>query len=284
MEESADKTVNNVLGILSNMVRVAKNLKVIREMPLEKFGLFKVDNSKPPPFYAEEELGRLVKAALKLGKHIAAAVLLGADAGLRCGEILALPPYGVKWQLRTIHIDRQVWRTIVDSPKGGRARDVPMTDRLEWTLKSLGQVKGDRLLQRKDGLPYNVKQMRALVAQAQFEAGLEATGNLHILRHTFCTRLAMKGVPPVTIQKLAGHAHLSTTMRYMHVVKGAEAAAIAELNARLPDEGLSHGEYEGAAGSFGRILVVSTEATKTSVLSPIYWSGKRDLNCIKGER
>jgi integrase len=43
-----------------------------------------------------------------------------------------------------------------------------------------------------------------------------------------------EGVPPVTIQKLAGHVHLSTTLRYMHVVKGAEEAAIAELNAPLP--------------------------------------------------
>ena len=271
MEEHADKTVNNVLAILSNMVRVAKDLKVIREMPIEKFGLFRVDTSKPPPYYTEEELGRLVAAALKLGRNVAAAVLLGGDAGLRCGEILAFPPFGVKWQLRSIHVDRQVWRTVVDSPKGGKTRDVPMTDRLEWVLKSLGHVKGERLLLRDDRQPYNVKQLRALIAQAQFEAGLESTGNVHILRHTFCTRLAMKGVPPVTIQKLAGHAHLGTTMRYMHVVKGAEAAAIAELNAPLPraEVGDPVPVPDRTVGDFGRILVDSTEATKTSVLSTV---------------
>ncbi len=34
-----------------------------------------------------------------------------------------------------------------------------------------------------------------------------------------------------TIAKLAGHASLNTTMRYMHVVKGAEDDAIARLGA-----------------------------------------------------
>lgn len=129
-----------------------------------------------------------------------------------------------------------------------------MTDRLEWTLKSLGRVKGDRLLLRDDGHPYAVKQMRALIAQAQVEAGLQETGNMHILRHTFCTRLAMKGVPPITIQKLAGHVHLSTTLRYMHVVKGAEEAAIAELDAPPPRDVVVDSKVKETAAKFGRIV------------------------------
>ena len=38
-----------------------------------------------------------------------------------------------------------------------------------------------------------------------------------ILRHTFCSRLAMKNAPLKLIQELAGHADLGTTMRYMHL-------------------------------------------------------------------
>jgi integrase len=40
---------------------------------------------------------------------------------------------------------------------------------------------------------------------------------VHILRHTFCSHLAMRGAAPKAIQDLAGHQHLSTTMRYMHL-------------------------------------------------------------------
>jgi site-specific recombinase XerD len=49
----------------------------------------------------------------------------------------------------------------------------------------------------------------------QREAGLEATGNVPILRRAFCTRLAMAGKPPTVIQELVGHRHLTTTTRYM---------------------------------------------------------------------
>jgi len=40
---------------------------------------------------------------------------------------------------------------------------------------------------------------------------------LHILRHTFCSRLAARGATAMEIKELAGHADLTTTMRYMHL-------------------------------------------------------------------
>ena len=40
---------------------------------------------------------------------------------------------------------------------------------------------------------------------------------VHILRHTFCSHLAMRGAPARAIQELAGHQDLGTTQRYMHL-------------------------------------------------------------------
>ena len=252
MEEKSSKYVNNVLGILSNMVRTAKRLRVIKELPVDTFGLLKVDNSKPPPFYTEEEYGRLVEAALKLDIRIGAVVLLGGDAGLRAGEIRALAPFNVKWDQRQLHVEHQVWRDVVDTPKSGRGRMVPMTARLTWTLRKLGRVKGDTLL-LDSGKRFEPKRLRGLVKQAQFNAGLEVTGNVHILRHTFCTRLAMARTAPTVIQALAGHKHLTTTMRYMHVVPGVTAEAILALDRPLPT-GFAPEDAEEAAPGFGRIL------------------------------
>ena len=79
-----------------------------------------------------------------------------------------------------------------------------MTYRLAWTIRKLGRVKGDSLLVDDDGQRFSTKRMRSLVKRTQREAGLEATGNVHILRHTFCTRLAMAGKPPKVIRELAG--------------------------------------------------------------------------------
>jgi site-specific recombinase XerD len=73
-----------------------------------------------------------------------------------------------------------------------------------------------------------------LLEAAQKRAGLQATGGLHILRHTFCSHLAMQGGAGEgdPFQELAGHADLSTTMRYMHLSPAATQDAIALLNGR----------------------------------------------------
>ena len=58
-------------------------------------------------------------------------------------------------------------------------------------------------------------------------------GRLHILRHTFCSRLAMRGATAKSIQELAEHQHLSTTQGYMHLSPAARESAIRLLDAPL---------------------------------------------------
>jgi hypothetical protein len=57
---------------------------------------------------------------------------------------------------------------------------------------------------------------------------------LHILRHSFCSHLAMRGAPARAIQELAGHADLTMTQRYMHLTPAALDAALRLL--RLLEE------------------------------------------------
>ncbi len=56
-------------------------------------------------------------------------------------------------------------------------------------------------------------------------------GAIHVLRHTYASHLAMANVPARTIQELARHADLATTMRYMHLSKDAKEEGIAKLQA-----------------------------------------------------
>ncbi len=74
--------------------------------------------------------------------------------------------------------------------------------------------------------------------RAQRRAGLpRASGAVHLLRHTFCSHLAMRGAPAKAIQELTGHAHLSTTLRYLHLSPAARTSAIEPLQ-RAPARGL----------------------------------------------
>jgi site-specific recombinase XerD len=62
--------------------------------------------------------------------------------------------------------------------------------------------------------------MRRVARRANVKPGV------HILRHTFCSHLAMRGVAARAIQELAGHQDLRTTQRYMHLSPMAIESAI----------------------------------------------------------
>jgi hypothetical protein len=80
-----------------------------------------------------------------------------------------------------------------------------------------------------DGQPLTRQMVQYRVLRASRRAKLSQDG-VHILRHTFCSNLAMRGAPPRAIQELAGHRELGMTQRYMHLSPAALDSAIRLLD------------------------------------------------------
>jgi site-specific recombinase XerD len=57
---------------------------------------------------------------------------------------------------------------------------------------------------------------------------------VHILRHTFCSHLVMRGAPMRAIQELVGHQDLTMTQRYSHLTWPALADAVRLLEPPEP--------------------------------------------------
>src|SRR5262249_33730898 len=80
-----------------------------------------------------------------------------------------------------------------------------------------------------DASPLTPKIVSDHVRRAAKDAGLVHPG-VHVLRHSFCSHLAMRGAPARAIQELAGHQDLGTTERYMHLSPAALDRAIRLLD------------------------------------------------------
>jgi integrase len=216
---------------LKSKLKVAVQWSVLERMPCT-VGMLKVAKSEET-FHDFEDYARLVDAARRTGPEALLCVLLGGDAGLRCGEMMALRWSDVDLPRHRLTVRTSEWKGQVTAPKGMKSRHVPLTRRLEDALRAHRHLRGGRVLATPNGTPYTQKMVRNRVLAAAHLAQL-ADGRVHVLRHTFCSHLAMRGVPGRAIQELAGHADLSTTMRYMHLSPAAIESAIRLLEEPIP--------------------------------------------------
>jgi integrase len=146
LAKRSKKTVNNVLAVLGKLLRIAVKWKVIVKLPCT-VELMKVSNVVVK-FYEFGQYKRLVEAADRYDVRSLVLVLLGGDAGLRMGEILALRWCDVDFRRRQIIVQQSVWQGIVDVPKSGKGRVVPMTDALTAALQRARHLRGERVLYR----------------------------------------------------------------------------------------------------------------------------------------
>jgi len=222
LQNRKPKTVNNVLTVLNVLLRTAIEWGVLDTMPCT-VRLLKTPKSEAH-FHDFAAYEQLLDAAKALDPTTHLAVLLGGDAGLRCGELMALEWRDVDLANRRLCVARSEWKGQVTATKGGRIRYVPLTARLADTLRRHRHLRSARVLCDTDGGSLTQKMVQCAVARAARRAYVRE--GVHVLRHTFCSHLAMRGAPARAIQELAGHKDLATTQRYMHLSPAAVEDAI----------------------------------------------------------
>ena len=135
------------------------------------------------------------------------------SAGLRLSEVVHLKIGDIHSQRMLIHIRHG---------KGDRDRYTLLSTRLLSELRQYWKVyRPESWLfpGRRPSDPLCDRTLQKVFYRCKHLAGIAGDFSIHSLRHSFATHLLENGVNIITIQRLLGHRHLSTTARYLHVTR-----------------------------------------------------------------
>jgi integrase/recombinase XerD len=104
---------------------------------------------------------------------------------------------------------------IVRDGKGGKRREVPITEALSRELRlHIGGRNTGPLFQSPRGGTYSARRIQQIVKETAQEAGIQKRVYPHLLRHTMATRLVNSGMPIEHVRKVLGHESIDTTRVY----------------------------------------------------------------------
>jgi len=178
---------------------------------------------KLPQILAREEIARLIELTLN-AKH--RAILMSAyGAGLRVSELC---------HLKVGDIDSARMTIRVEQGKGAKDRYTLLSPRLLRELRRywVGERPKEWLFSatRDVNQPINTSTAQKIFYAAKRRAGIGKDCGIHGLRHAFATHLLEAGVDIHTIQRLMGHGHISSTLRYFHLADKHLAATASPLD------------------------------------------------------
>ena len=156
----------------------------------------------------------------ELPEYAQRVAIVAVETGMRRGELQRLQWNDVDFEQRTIKVRHT---------KNGEFRVLYMTDRLHDTLQAQKQ-KGiiPAVLVGQDTKPF--VDLKKSLATAGKKAGIGHV-HLHMLRHSFATRLREKGAPLSSIMQALGHKSLDMTLRYAQATPTELRSAFELLNA-----------------------------------------------------
>lgn len=190
-----------------------------------------IDSAKPrqalPKIMSEAEVDRLLLRAeteveeaasdagqLRAARNHAALELLYAT-GLRVSELVALPLNAVT---------KGDGRAMVVRGKGNKERLVPLTAKALEAMNIYRRLAGNSLEEGGFLFPgagghlsrqHFARELKGLAARAGLRSALVSP---HVLRHAFASHLLAGGADLRAVQMLLGHADISTTQIYTHVL------------------------------------------------------------------
>ena len=182
--------------------------------PMEKVKLPKADNARDR-FLTADEAHTLLAAVKKRSLLWHDISLISLHTGMRLSEITGLRSQDVDLKNKVIHPDGKTGK-----------RSIPMNDVIFETISGAVEKNTDSVLlfPSQKGTQIAAYTGTNSFARAVADAKLNPPNVdtrhkvvFHTLRHTYCSWLAMEGVPLYVIGEMVGHKSSEMTKRYSHL-------------------------------------------------------------------
>jgi len=175
-----------------------------------------------PKILSEEEVERLLAAAHAkdglVGLRLAAMLELIYATGLRVSELVGLP----------LAAALRAKEAIVVRGKGGKERLVPVGDAARDAVRRWIEARAASMMEAKKASPWLFPSRDGHLSRQRFAQELKALAvevgidrravSPHVLRHAFASHLLAHGADLRSVQEMLGHADISTTQIYTHVL------------------------------------------------------------------
>ena len=199
-------------------------------LPYQQFSLPSIQRGeKLPSVLNTTEVKELFKACTLLKHRLLLGLCYGC--GLRCGEVRNLHIGDIDLERRMLHIRQG---------KGNKDRIVPLGIMLQRGIKTYIETQRPKtfLFEGNDGEAFSQRGAQWVISQAIKKTSIvKQDVSLHTLRHSYATHLLEQGVSILAIKELLGHAHITTTMVYLHLARPSLAQVISPLDTLYNQKG-----------------------------------------------
>lgn len=208
-------SVNRERALLSAIFTQAVDLGYCEKNPCSRVKRFKESGQRTRVLSQAEE-SRLMNALTGKNADLHPIVVCALGTGMRRGEMLSVRWLDVDFETGFIHLRSE-------TTKSAEARSVPINDDVKDMLLKLRPAKSV-------GRVFDIDPEAATRRFGKLcdDLGMPDV-TLHVLRHTFITRLSTCGVNPFYVQMIVGHSSLSMTKHYTHINSSEIQAAVKKL-------------------------------------------------------
>ena len=234
LKKNAPKGIYNYRRVLRAMWNKAKDWNYVRENPFEKVKLQKRQVMKP--VYLTQEM--LEKVIMFIEKEVIRDIVITAFyTGLRLGEIVRITFQDINLRSEIITVGSETFQT-----KTRKQRIVPMHSKVKEILLRKLKIKNEKLKSegkdhshfdgiatqcdthkvtgfvfgKPNGYCFTTDYVSKQFKKACRKAGIDEAIHFHSIRHGSITRMIVNGANLPTVQRVAGHANVQTTMIYTH--------------------------------------------------------------------